>query len=59
MRIFNEEHEGNNKKQECIILAEWSDLRLLCQIVDSAVAANPKKKSWKRIQQELELLAIY
>lgn len=59
MRVFNEEHEGPNNKQECIILADWKDLRLLSEIVASGVKANPKKKSWKRIQDELELLAIY
>jgi hypothetical protein len=56
MRVFNEEA---TKTKECIIIVSFDEIKLITAALDKAYESNPRKKSLKKLIDQIETAAVY
>lgn len=63
MKIFNLDNAPKGQpaaKTECIVIATWEEWQEIVKAIDDRVAANPRGKKLKKIQETInDHLAVY
>lgn len=62
MKIFNLENATKSrpaKTVECVVIATWEEWQIICEAVEQAAKASPKKKKLAALNDALGYLAVY
>lgn len=62
MKIFNLENPPKSKpaaSTECVVIATFEEWQMICEAVEAAAKASPRKKKLAQLNETLEYLAIY
>ena len=59
MKIFNDESIGVKAKLQVVLLLDSKEAQVLIEAVAAAVASNKRKKTWKRLHNQLSEIACY